>query len=186
MNTDNLNATLTLLLEPIKAKLLQLGIDDFYIGGGFVRDLLLGSTPKDIDIFVSGNNCGQYQNADCEEYVDQDVLTVDKHHINETDLALEIIILGPAVEFSPQGVIDRFDINLCKVVVDQEGTLTADEGFIADMTNKTITPVQLNGDGNSRLIKRINRLKGKYPDHALNDPYDLTLSLDGIMTVLDD
>lgn len=156
-----------------------------HIGGGAVRDVLLGRPIKDIDLFVGPkDDIASIEKAiEClwpvktrtftEFYENPTVPMKDVMEYTNTDgrTPLNIIVLksqDAGVHFN----MSRFDFGLCRVAYD--GELHRTEQFDNDVINNTFTLLQADTlQQFYRSITRYERMRAKYPDWSITLPADI-------------
>lgn len=65
----------------------------------------------------------------------------------------------------PMKIVEEFDFGLCQIGMTTDGKLLMTEAFLTDINNKTITVI--NSREEPRQIKRIKRMKEKFPDFTV-------------------
>jgi hypothetical protein len=141
------------------------------IAGGYLRDLYLGKTPKDIDVWLpdgeysSKTLCGhrgisdsEYQRSVTGVFKDGDyeIIEVDWNRY------APLLLGGPFWKF----VIERFDMGICQIAWDGIDLHTT-EAFKKDVENKTITYLRTWNEDSK--MSRIQRIRSKYPDWKFVD-----------------
>lgn len=162
MNLTKIHCGLELLFSPAEEvpQLLQtLGVPEFYLAGGFFRDLLNGREWKDIDVFIPGDEpledaeeCHRYDLAKVAEF------TFNKHLVN-------VIKLNHAHTF--ESILERMDIGLCQIGM-KGHEVFATQAYLDDVANKTITV--LHPPESEQDYDHLKRVQAKYPDFEVVRP----------------
>lgn len=163
------------------------------IAGGAVRDLLLGRTVKDVDIWTLGEftpRVVDYLNKLREE---SDILGNEAAPVCAGDyinggLSQSAVHVGQVWDVSRDGtlfniiemknassieaVVSRFDFGICRAWVDMTGRVAFGADFARDYANSTFTLLAPE-NGRERSLARFTRLAGpggKYAGWTLIDP----------------
>jgi hypothetical protein len=84
----------------------------------------------------------------------------------------QIMFLNGDVEMTPEYIVDRIDIGLCRVAFDG-AKIIADHGFFDDVLTQTMTVRRRQSPENhERSCKRFTRLSVKYPSYTFSTPYN--------------
>lgn len=158
------------------------------LGGGAIRDLVLGQSIKDLDITVPFSEARfqallqgfsefpktQHVNVGTSEYIEgmqecKAVLGFDVPGIPP----LNIIMLAERVGTDVLSVVERNDFGICQIGCNSNGHIEATEAFYKDVENKTFTNTRFGDEPRAR--RRFERLSQKYPDYTpvnLDPPQD--------------
>jgi hypothetical protein len=157
-----------------------------FIGGGALRDLLLGREPKDVDLFLSRDWLGLHALPDdvleawtlrsrgAPPEVDPDSWSASDDTICELyDFTHKSGTKYQAIirldQLGPAAMIRRFDFGVCQVAWDTVHGWTFTDAFVNDLQNKTftVTPGALYPQA---TLKRAELFKERFPDFT----FDLT------------
>lgn len=148
------------------------------VGGGFIRDSLLGRPVKDIDVFVRDIGAPglrarriMAEHGRCKltqaqsEYIGHGRVS-GVFHMEEgpAGLPTDLILSDGYWDGDGRGLITAFDFGICQVAVAlclQGPLLTYTDAFLKDRTNETITVYRDESD--TRTPARLARLLQKYP-----------------------
>jgi len=143
-------------------------VEHLYIGGGYLRDSLLGRAVKDIDVYLYLTGGWERNESMIIDLVKQGKITqlgtpYDSsmfHFIGESKGG-RINMIFPKIPMA--SVVASYDINLCKVFYNvKTDTLYQRSGFLKDAKNKTITVNSLYH--HSGHLKRVME---KYPEYSV-------------------
>lgn len=139
--------------------------------GGFVRDLALGRTPKDIDFFIDATSAtvpklitaldGYAWVRKVKPFPFQDTHFV--LDIEVPNIAQEIQLIGFTGPITPEVMAGHADIGLCQGAFNTESFYAA-SAFEADLANRTLTLLRWDTNladfrrGLTRLIKFAHRI----------------------------
>jgi hypothetical protein len=190
----------TILIEPEKIaegikilKFIQNDIPGASLAGGYLRDAVLGGTPKDIDIFIPyvepyviDRVMQSYSAVEMKgaKYMPQQEVTriwdvVDNYELNpildtvdsiKTELSnrklpVQIIMLNKGLNIEER--IQQYDFGLCQIWTEGEVTYCT-QGFVDDVNNKTCTLIVCEDHTQfQRSMRRFDRFKQRYPELQL-------------------
>lgn len=146
-------------IEAAKTYMHSQGVFRYYIIGGFCRDLLLGRSYKDVDIFVPGPEPVPEGSEELEYDLSQNYV------VYQDGIELNVIYMQGAHTIA--SLINRCDIGICQVGTDAKGEfMFCTEDFVNDMTDNTLTV--------TRPTRRnhLQRMLQKFPGCTLIDPYE--------------
>lgn len=130
---------------------------DWYIVGGFLRDVMDDRDFKDIDIFIPG---GQPIPEGAEE-LEYDL---SKNFEVEVDgFLLNIIHMNGAHNL--ETLLTRCDVGRCQIGMDTDGQVWATDNYVNDVANNTLTVTRV-----SRWDHLV-RMEVKFPDARIIDPF---------------
>jgi hypothetical protein len=155
------------------------------IAGGAVRDYVLGKEVKDIDVFVYAKD-----GPDMAKKVAK-LIENDDWEMNDDDQAADVEYLSSAglrrlegvvdltfldehnvqligvsnTEFSPDWLMQDFDIGLCRAYFQEPNLFRLTDEFARDVRDRTLTLYHGPEDPRyERSLERIERLKKKFKD----------------------
>jgi hypothetical protein len=155
----------------------------FCVAGGAPRDLLLGATVSDIDLYVS-----------CKGRSFEDIVALSNRALNQEGVPqplstyymlpnkskglieysvsfndkLQVILFDLPVEGFTEAILNTFDFGICKVAFNEDLTYLRTPDFERDVANRTLTLVGWHSSAG--LVKsietRLPKLLRKFPDYA--------------------
>lgn len=150
--------------------------EEAVIYGGFLRDLLVGTKPNDIDIAVQSNwdirrflltelGAKACTHPDMESY---------KHSLlsGVTTLNDSRQINSFSMQVTAQTMVDYCDIGICRIAWSKRTGLVVSEEFLRDVTNKTLTVYRADW-GQEGVKLHLAKLRNKFPDYRVvmhNEP----------------
>ncbi|RVG58462.1 hypothetical protein [Sinorhizobium meliloti] len=143
-------------LYEVDALMHTLGITTYFIAGGYLRDREAGIEPKDIDVFLPGD-----QPLDDYKGVRYDLNTATVIHVK----GFEVNLIKLNHRHTLETVLTRMDIGICQIGRDLNGTFMVTQAYLDDVKNKTLTilePPRTEAD-----TDHISRVKAKFPDHRV-------------------
>lgn len=160
------------------------GFPEAVIAGGALRDLTHGVPVKDVDIFVHHTSefdkkldkafPGQWRKLLTESSTDylngtfDTVVAVVDLTVDGVTTPIQIIALSviPTID----AAMARFDFGICQIVYDGSAVQMT-QAFVDDVRGKTFTVIRSDTEEQmKRTLKRWDRFKEKYPQHALVVP----------------
>lgn len=178
----------TILIEPEKIaegikilKFIQKDIPGASLAGGYLRDAVLGGTPKDIDIFIPyvepyviDRVMQSYSAVEMKgaKYMPQqevtriwDVVDSIKTELSTRKLPVQIIMLNKGLNIEER--IQQYDFGLCQIWTEGE-IVYCTQSFVDDVNNKTCSLIVCEDDTQfQRSMRRFDRFKQRYPDLQL-------------------
>ncbi len=123
------------------------------IAGGAIRDHLLGISFNDLDVFILGISPEK-----AKELFDADVSTYEgllkAEHRHETICYTDVDLVFSSYP-TPQTVLDRFDLGICKAAWDGSNFIIH-EDFVTDASRGIITPCgRIFAEHGNRIIKKL-------------------------------
>lgn len=168
-----------------------LGYDrSFVIAGGLFRDTLCGGPVQDVDVFVLPNESNEVDKAYAHApraYGDLAGPVVHIGHMNEHPI--QKIVLNPRIvpTLDCKTVCARIDIGICRIAMDQDGTLYFSEEAMADFEFDTLTVLRTNGADNSRVRARLEKMMDRYPGRFISmDPQGLLKPEENLTDIFDE
>jgi hypothetical protein len=143
----------------VETLLATLGIQNYVIAGGYVRDKLHGVPFKDIDIFLPGNEPADEAAASDIDYGDVDYRIASSHNLTYRDLLLNFVRLRSNLK--TEQVLSRMDIGLCQVGLDEQRRVVATQAYLNDSANRTLTVLRQSHSDH------VQRVRAKYPDYKV-------------------
>ncbi|TCV62325.1 hypothetical protein [Neorhizobium sp. S3-V5DH] len=144
-------------LAAIDGFMYAVGVERYWIAGGYFRDQEAGIPFKDIDVFIPGSD-PLPNDGSCIRY----------------DLASAAVatIAGAEVNFirlfhahTLETVLKRMDIGICQIGRDRvEGTVVT-QAYLDDVTNRTLT--LMTRPETEADFDHIKRVKAKFPEHKV-------------------
>lgn len=182
MSNKLLDAALALAKE-------KLGDRFAFVGGGAVRDTVLGRPIKDIDVWILVDDLSEFEGLLAEaglqlefnlDYFNYRALGTSV--LGEVDgLPVQLVALRRDLCPSMETATAQFDFGLCQISYDGVG-LFPTSAFITDMLNNTMTlDLSRPGVDEARSRARYERLKEKYPEFTLVIIGEEPESLDGVL-----
>jgi hypothetical protein len=176
-----------------------------YVGGGCLRDMVLGKEIKDFDVFVhispevfdkhlsawcaglspefAGINLentglvsvGTYDPTDSEGAMR--ALGVIEGTIPGVDAPVQVVFLDNARFPSLEAGLLDFDFGICQVATDPFGNVYFTDAFLNDMAYSTITLIRpaTNPAEQRRAARRAARFSEKFPSYRVVLPFQETL-----------
>ena len=153
-----------------------------YICGGAPRDIFLGRTPKDYDIFVPvtpdqveataerilrwiggfrgliRNYSGEGQ-RDSYGYMREEVLGV----LKSKDGSIDVVFVDAKFGVSPEGIVSKFDNSLSMAWITPDGQVHHTAMFDYSVENKVLIAIPCNQQSDTHL----KRVAEKFPDFTL-------------------
>ncbi|KQW02224.1 hypothetical protein [Rhizobacter sp. Root1221] len=163
--------TLQVGLDALKT--VQAVFPNAILAGGFLRDLLLDRTPKDIDIFVPHTGCFQPGTLQlvpmmgAAEYMEQTEVSYI-WDVPGFELPVQVIMLCPGLD--PVDRAKAHDFGICQVWNDGAG-LEWTPAFDKDWSNRTFTLDHCEDQKEfDRSMRRYERLQEKFAGFPLVIP----------------
>lgn len=168
--------------------LIQKSAPEAILAGGAVRDLYHGKPVKDLDIFVHAEGADIWQIEELLTRAFPDTRRLQLANFSScylnTDCASSISfeirsLLGPVelnvIHLNGQPthmtVLRRMDFGICQIGVCKWHLFFTPE-FVEDAKNKTFTVTRCDHEaGLERTLQRWERLREKYPEHTLINPF---------------
>ncbi len=150
---------------------------NFYIAGGYIRDQLLGTEPKDVDVFCYYKDmnkvCNRLEVSRKTRYsrgnygVDPQVVSV--HSGTSPLFNKRVDIVGLCREpRSAQNLFDRFYCSLSDVSYGHEGIFIGEE-FMDDIKANRMTIRKRPWTARRRINTKVEQLLSRYPNLVVND-----------------
>lgn len=139
-----------------------LGVSDYFIAGGYLRDRLNKRSFKDIDVFLPGS-----ETLPADFPVLRYDLTTATTAYMEDMTELNLIRLGHAHDL--ESILTRMDIGLCQIGMGSDGRLHATQAYLDDVQARRVTV--LHSPEAPSDFDHIERVARKYPDFQLVNPW---------------
>jgi hypothetical protein len=166
--------------EAIRALQVLNGLGRTVLAGGYLRDLLLGRQPKDIDFFIQGRvdraalhqAFPQFKPEPFSEwlaYKGREVAGV--YDLGQQAGGLPMQLIELAEGYDPVERVTAHDFGICQIWTEDGVSIKTTPEFDLDAVNQTFTLTTCeNPDEFDRSLKRYDRLRQKYPEFNLVIP----------------
>lgn len=150
-----------------------------YVSGGYLRDIMNGITPKDVDVMVIPTIEDFFEWHDLEEVLDSTEFHCERSLRDECKYMSDMkergvcgLFLGEynsvEVQFilynnvlTQQELTEDMDINICQISMASDGTIVESDNFVEGFATNKLT-IHHEYD-EARAEKRIERMIEKYP-----------------------
>ena len=181
---DQVKITDELVQELIEEVNIPFKKNHFIVAGGAPRDLTLGVTPKDIDLFLHCNTAYEFDKLkpNLELFIGRGTKVEEKKkyygprqthgvwNYNFKGTELQIILFNSRAQSEEEfakDVMEHFDFGICKIYYDRTGEVQMTDDFLDDQFNKKLTLVKFGTPAQLRkaISEHLPRLEAKYPTY---------------------